>query len=446
MHSRVKQVLYVFAVGITLGNIDLLVRFLRTETLKEPDRASFGSIPSNADALETIHNRSVVHGQVEKVALSPERDDSIDGQTPRIIINNTILKSLYSEACQRYYDGKVSRDVLNEVKFAGVHEPTGKPLKTPSKIQRALTWEDWALNLTTYRKRKEYNWELPVWVRTRERSSKIIRLDQHNLKVVVLPIWKSASTTLQKLLQKIGAKGPHDGSSFTMRGNTKAAKDCYKSPSMRNGTFLLKSDEYKQYLKASFVRDPLTRFVSGYNRIFDDIPDRIKALPQPYRIREVAEKVRQGRFLGMGEHVLTQMYFLSSTTRGGSQLEFDFIGKLEDWETDWGNFVELMGPEAKRLFHEKGVQHYGAHEQRNTQSKLQSKNEELAQDPVVQRAVCEIYAQDYVCLGYPLPPACTAEPSPLDRKKPSSARSDLASYEAFKQVYMEVSKKPLVIT
>eukprot|EP00976_Prorocentrum_cordatum_P101624 1192710-Prorocentrum_minimum.AAC.1 len=43
------------------------------------------------------------------------------------------------------------------------------------------------------------------------------------------------------------------------------------------------------------------------------------------------------------------MYFLSSTARGGGPLEFDFIGRLEDWEADWGRFVDLMGPEVRIL-------------------------------------------------------------------------------------------------
>eukprot|EP00976_Prorocentrum_cordatum_P022963 469015-Prorocentrum_minimum.AAC.2 len=203
-----KSVLWVFAMGITVGNVDLLYRFLRSESLtKEAD-----SIPFDSTTLSEAHavsesNRPVVQAQVDHLAppqgalssqavdhLAPPQGalssiaESTHQPLPSSLPNGSILASLYSEACQRFYDDKVSRDVLKEVKFAGVHEPTGHPLKTPLKIQRALTWEDWALNLTTYRKRKEYNWELPLWVRTRQRSSKIIRLDTDKLQVSIIRV------------------------------------------------------------------------------------------------------------------------------------------------------------------------------------------------------------------------------------------------------------------
>lgn len=64
-----------------------------------------------------------------------------------------------------------------------------------------------------------------------------------------MPVWKSGSTTLQKLFNKLGARGPHEGSSYAMRGNTPAARACYLAPSMRNGTFLLDAADHHQFVK-----------------------------------------------------------------------------------------------------------------------------------------------------------------------------------------------------
>ena len=36
----------------------------------------------------------------------------------------------------------------------------------------------------------------------------------------------------------------------------------------------------------------------------------------------------------------------------------------------------------------------------------------LAREPALMQAVCNVYIQDFLCLGYPLPAACRVEPPP----------------------------------
>ncbi|KAK3278901.1 hypothetical protein CYMTET_13194 [Cymbomonas tetramitiformis] len=323
-----------------------------------------------------------------------------------------VLETLNAVQCQHMYDSKAHRSVNKTTVFRGVYEPMGASLDRPKHIQRALTWEDFALNLTTFRKRKDYNWELPCWVGTPERSVKIMKTEDALLKVVAVPIWKSGSTTLQKLFHKVGARGPHDGSSYSYRGGTPAAKRCFKAPSMRNGTFLLTAAEYDKVIKVSFVRDPLTRFVSAFNRMADDLPARLRQMPAHASLLEFAKKVQQGRFLGGGEHVLTQMYFLSGTDRQGVPLNFDFIGRLENFEVDWMRVVDLMGEEGKKRLLEKGVAEYGRKElalPKGIAHPGKGRDTLLTANPELQRIVCDIYRQDYLCLGYPFPKACSSE-------------------------------------
>eukprot|EP00854_Cymbomonas_tetramitiformis_P004084 gene4084-5060_t len=205
-----------------------------------------------------------------------------------------VLETLNAVQCQHMYDSKAHRSVNKTTVFRGVYEPMGASLDRPKHIQRALTWEDFALNLTTFRKRKDYNWELPCWVGTPERSVKIMKTEDALLK---------------------------------------AAKRCFKAPSMRNGTFLLTAAEYDKVIKVSFVRDPLTRFVSAFNRMADDLPARLRQMPAHASLLEFAKK--------------------------GVPLNFDFIGRLENFEVDWMRVVDLMGEEGKKRLLEKGVAEYG---------------------------------------------------------------------------------------
>jgi hypothetical protein len=74
------------------------------------------------------------------------------------------------------------------------------------------------------------------------------------------------------------------------------------------------------------------------------------------------------------------------------------------------------GAQLRRLFEQRGMygaraEIHGARISRSASETLQQLA--LLQDHKLQRTVCETYAQDYACLGYPLPRACWTHVQPL---------------------------------
>jgi hypothetical protein len=83
-------------------------------------------------------------------------------------------------------------------------------------------------------------------------------------------------------------------------------KDC------REGTFLLPGGNRsgsEQVFKLSFVRDPLTRFVSAYSALVSAgrLPPSLLQLAEPMRAQHFAKKVLAGRHLPDGDLLLSQV-------------------------------------------------------------------------------------------------------------------------------------------
>ena len=85
----------------------------------------------------------------------------------------------------------------------------------------------------------------------------------------------------------------------------------------REGTFLLPGGGNRsssggggeEVFKLSFVRDPLTRFVSAYSALVaaGRLPPSLMELPEPTRAQHVAKKALAGRHLPDGDLLLSQV-------------------------------------------------------------------------------------------------------------------------------------------
>ena len=114
------------------------------------------------------------------------------------------------------------------------------------------------------------------------------------------------------------------------------------------------------------------------------------------------EFVMASSYRGMLTHALTQMYFLSGTDAAGSPLRLDFVGKLESFASDWAQVsarISGSGPAAV-------LQTRGEH--RNRGGEHAALRAAVEREPAIVCPLCRIYAQDYECLGYAKPAACTS--------------------------------------
>lgn len=68
----------------------------------------------------------------------------------------------------------------------------------------------------------------------------------------------------------------------------------------------------------------------------------IRVHREPDRFRAFVRDIARGLHFHSAEHILTQMYFLTGTTKDGKQLRYDFIGRLENLDEDWKRVLEIV--------------------------------------------------------------------------------------------------------
>ena len=143
-------------------------------------------------------------------------------------------------------------------------------------------------------------------------------------------------------------------------------------------------------------------------------------------LEQFVSRVEGGWPLWGGEHVLTQMYFLTSTDRHGKPLSFTHVGRVEALSDALQHFRQAFGlarrsdPAGEAADRQVACTHGCNSSIMNAsngragslsswRARLASQVARrglLASRPDLVRRVCLIYRQDYACLGYPLPPAC----------------------------------------
>lgn len=113
---------------------------------------------------------------------------------------------------------------------------------------------------------------------------------------------------------------------------------------------------------------------------------------------------------GLLHHALTQMYFLSGTDSVGHSMRLDFLGRLENFASDWATVEQLIskGSRDERTVIREGTDAL-FNARKNPGSLDQTMRDAIERDRDIVCPVCRIYAQDYECLGYSKPLICVKD-------------------------------------
>jgi len=334
----------------------------------------------------------------------------------------SITQRLKTTECKDYYQSCVEtpskKDAFDPETF--VYLPIGAPKKKKS-IERMITLEDTFLNLHKANGTSQKDsWDIPLYLRTISRAVKCMMNESGS---VYVPIWKAGSSSVSMFLSK-GWRGPHalppslwktfdpftppcsvlnNQSTMVLRLNH-PDKSCIEF-----GTSLIQSSTSMAF---TVVRDPIARFLSGYqphkrwtnahicqHHVCESTMAELRshsAMLLNYFPTSLA--VRPNKFERKIPHWLTQSYFLGATDGAGNPIQFQAVFKLED-----GNIFENISSLLTYVSHSRIINRGGSTEIKKWFL------EDVANDIQIICNLCRIYAQDFVCLGYPLPKICQGE-------------------------------------
>jgi len=197
-----------------------------------------------------------------------------------------------------------------------------------------------------------------------------------------VPIWKSGSTAMDAIVMN-QLHFNHTAHSFAGRlGTATATRDA---------------------AAIAIVRDPVQRFESAFRTMTPGLANASRD-EQRQKLIEFTDRVWHGEPLVAAEHLLTQMYFLTSTDHHGQPLQFRVVGKVERFDEALRNIEYTLKMPARSLDTPTRKCTHGCDVHRY--SRL------LEEAPDALRKVCALYQQDFVCLGYRMPDACVARPLP----------------------------------
>jgi len=220
--------------------------------------------------------------------------------------------------------------------------------------------------------------------------------------IIYVPIWKAMSTSVTKYLNHEypgSAFGPHETKDSVIFNG--ASPSHIKGPCTDDVVVQPLLQDAKKIF--TVVRDPLTRFISA-TKPHGEFPlcgdGTIVCEEETRRITDQLFRIKRTNGLSVSdEHLLPQMYFLSSTDRRGNLIRFTHLYRMEligDLFLAGGN---ASGMTSFWFNNKSSIDLYIAH---------------FRQDDTFQRALCEIYYTDYTCLGYKLPTACYDLATTLD--------------------------------
>lgn len=217
------------------------------------------------------------------------------------------------------------------------------------------------------------------------------------------------------------------------------------------------NDDQKTYFTFSFVRDPMTRFLSAYKTLVHRIQIEDPALventthtetntpvsfhrvaKEPERlhtfIKEIIQNPDGGALVVGMQHMFTQAHSFTSTDptgfptlqRDAAVLGLDFLGRVEQLDRDWGQLETLLklppAPKPLQVRNRDDESFLAANE---TSFSLPVKHADLTQEEL--RAICEFYKQDFICFDFPFPAECTDNPSETGDRGPPLAKGEPAA-------------------
>jgi len=293
-----------------------------------------------------------------------------------------------------------------EVNGTAVSWPKGRNI---ARFQRVITYED--IHVPLHPKPHALDqWCMPYFIRAPLRAVKLDLAAVGTVKVMHPAVWKVASSTITELMSKppfSHHRGPHDqalgncltgwtrNAAFHPGGCSKVttANLCHLNP-----VGLGRVASMGSFLKFVFVRDPFERFAAGVHEKGDWNSTNMRVNVQA--ARELARSFKTFPHSYRTCPLPTQSYFLSATDVSGKPIDWDFIAKLEDFDQQWISLGTFIGtPLSKPLLKANPS---------GSAELTRSVVDVLRQDLEVVCRVCQVYLQDYVCLGYTVPEQCCA--------------------------------------
>lgn len=182
--------------------------------------------------------------------------------------------------------------------------------------------------------------------------------------------------------------------------------------------FLMKhKHELKDYFVFTFVRNPLSHFLSAYSEVDKRASQasntgktarrgflklKRNTTNEPIRALEALENVQSGQFQGLtSSHLYTQFWKVSRCISVSKvPLVFNYIGKIENATKDWRVIEDILRVPHVPLKKVHTV---------STPFKTHSKKIDLnaAQYQPLLGRICDYYRADFDCFDYELPVQCT---------------------------------------
>ena len=183
----------------------------------------------------------------------------------------------------------------------------------------------------------------------------------------------------------------------------------------------------------TFVRPPIEKFVSGFSEIAWRASAQKKKTERPPNAEctalqyaslrnvsfsaELSAKSQASSYLtdfiyGVATkgcfgwdalHTFPSMAFISAALRNDLVPRIDFVGRLDRFSEDWSELMHLIGVEPQPV----DAKNYHPHSRADSGFEpRQEMTTYLSQSPEATLQLCIIFLPDFICLNYPLPPAC----------------------------------------
>eukprot|EP00899_Mesostigma_viride_P010656 jgi/Mesvir1/19592/Mv09893-RA.1 len=413
-----------------------VVTYVGLSSNQNNDKNNNNKNNNNNDKNNNDNNEPVTHEFAEFAALEGEsisstlerRHKSIQGQGGGL----KVVSRWNGGQCRSLYKGSVSNAVkykpervafkkrpllLDMYKTTAGWRPTGAEMPDAIFMQRHVTWEDSHIKDPNGNLQVDVDETLPLWLGTHVRAVPMFRpKNWHNFKTLeaypfVAPaIPRTALNAIKVAATRLGHQlGPMVKTSFEMSENLERSK------------------------VVAFVRDPIDRLLAAYTdmnhelslkghvpenaiRFLDKKSRFYRIKEEPERFRTFVQDLKNGLWFWRAEEVISQSYFLAATDEHGSPMHYHFIGKVESLSNDWLSLEKLLKV------------HTPAGLSQNAPNDTYAHGALGWFDERTLKMVCEIYAQDFLCLDYPVPSQChTVIRAALSKKYTPVRPEDLAA-------------------